>query len=126
MTSKPTDTKSKLIATATELIWRNSYHAVSVDGICAEAGVKKGSFYHFFPSKSDLALATIDAGLEHIKADYDDIFSPARPASERFDRLVDHLIEMQQEKLALHGYVCGCPLATLGSELAPEDGAFAM
>ena len=28
--------------------------------MCRRAGVNKGSFYHFFPSKQDLALAVID------------------------------------------------------------------
>lgn len=52
----PTNTKTKLIETATDLIWRDSYGSVSVDDICAQTGVKKGSFYHYFPSKAHLAL----------------------------------------------------------------------
>ena len=43
-----TDTRERLLKTASDLIWSNSYHATGVDRICAESGVKKGSFYHFF------------------------------------------------------------------------------
>ncbi len=39
---------------------QNAYHAVSVDEICTRANVKKGSFYHFFDSKMNLALQTMD------------------------------------------------------------------
>ena len=43
-----------------ELIWEQSYGSVSVDVICERAGARKGSFYHFFPSKSDLAAVAIE------------------------------------------------------------------
>ena len=39
---------------------RRGYQAVSVNPICAETGVLKGSFYHYFPSKRVLAIAVID------------------------------------------------------------------
>jgi TetR/AcrR family transcriptional repressor of nem operon len=41
---------------AMDLIWTNSYGSTSVDAICEKAGAKKGSFYHFFKSKSQLAV----------------------------------------------------------------------
>jgi Bacterial regulatory proteins, tetR family len=50
-----TDKRQALIDAAFELIWTNSYGAVSVDDICRAAGARKGSFYHFFRSKVDLA-----------------------------------------------------------------------
>jgi len=41
------DAKDRMLEAAIKLVWRNSYGAVSVEDICSEAGVKKGSFYHF-------------------------------------------------------------------------------
>jgi AcrR family transcriptional regulator len=38
-----------------DLIWENSNGATSVDAICQRAVVRKGSFYYFFKSKSQLA-----------------------------------------------------------------------
>jgi len=116
-----TDTKQKLIETATDLIWSESYNAVSVDDICKKAGVKKGSFYHFFPSKAHLALETMDSCMQDTKAHYDDIFSSTRPPLERFTRMVGYVIEQQKEISAQLGHVCGCPFATLGSELAAQE-----
>ncbi len=121
MARAPTDTRAKLIETATELIWSESYNAVSVDEICKKAGVQKGSFYHFFPSKAHLALATMDSCMQETKAKYDDIFSAARPPMERFTLMAQHIIDQQKEISAQLGHVCGCPFATLGSELAVKD-----
>ncbi len=115
------DTKERLIATATELIWLNSYGSVSVDEICTKAGVKKGSFYHFFPSKADLALGAMDACYEAITPELNDIFSPGRPPLERFTLLAEHIYTKQEATREQYGHVCGCPFATLGSELAALD-----
>ncbi len=114
-------TREKLIQTATELIWRNSYNAVSVDQICASAGVNKGSFYHYFPSKADLALVTMDSAMNALVEQYEDLFSSQRPPHERFTLMVEHIYQQQLERLETVGHVCGCPFATLGSELAPQD-----
>lgn len=115
------DTRERLIETATELIWRDSYNAVSVDDICTKAGVKKGSFYHYFPSKIDLANATMSSCTMVMKQHYDDMFSPVRPPLERLDLMVDFVIKSQKEVNEKYGHVCGCPFLTLGSELAAQD-----
>ena len=117
----PTNTKQKLIDTAKELIWSESYNAVSVDDICKESDVKKGSFYHYFPSKAHLALETMDSCMEETKQAYDDIFSPTRPPLERFALMARYVIDQQKEISKELGHVCGCPFATLGSELAAQD-----
>ncbi len=40
---------------------RQGYRNLSVDDVCAEAGLSKGSFYTYFDSKHDLLLALLDA-----------------------------------------------------------------
>lgn len=112
------ETKQVLIDTARALIWMNSYGAVSVEDICQVAKVKKGSFYHFFPSKLDLALAAMDETFREIKPMFDDIFSPSRPPLERFERLVALIIEKQAETLERFGRVCGCSDTSLSCEMA--------
>ena len=112
------DTKQTLIDTALGLIWMNSYGSVSVDDICKAAGVKKGSFYHFFPSKVDLAIAAMEESYHELKPLYDGIFSPDSPPLRRFERMVEIVIEKQTETLQKYGRVCGCPDTSLGSEMA--------
>lgn len=115
------DTKQKLIDTALDLIWKSSFGAVSVDDICKTADVRKGSFYHFFPSKIDLVIAAMDETAKTMRPSYDDVFSASRNPVERFERYADMMIAKQEEAKAEYGHVCGCPLASLGSELAGQD-----
>ncbi len=115
------DTKQKLIDTAIELIWRNSYSSISVDEICNKAGVQKGSFYHFFPSKADLALKTMESCQQEAIVHYDDIFSPKRHPIERLELIVDYISAIQEEKQQELGHVCGCPMMSLGAELAGKE-----
>jgi len=115
------DTKQLLIDTASELIWKSSYGSVSVDDICKAANVKKGSFYHFFPSKVDLAIAAMEEFYQSKKMAYDSIFSPQTPALQRFEQLADFLYNMQEVAASKHGQVCGCPHASLSSEMAGQE-----
>lgn len=51
--------KSKLLEAALSLILVKGYHGTTVDEICSEAGVTKGSFFHYFKSKEDIGKAAI-------------------------------------------------------------------
>ncbi len=121
MIAKKTDTKKKLIAAAMDLIWRESYGSVSVDDICRTADVRKGSFYHYFPSKVDLALEVMEESYTQMKPDLDTIFSPESAPLERFDRLADFVYESQLKVADKYQQVCGCPCASLGSEMAGQE-----
>lgn len=54
------ESREKLLAAATHLIRSRGYTATRVDDICAAAGLSKGSFFHHFRSKEDLALAAAE------------------------------------------------------------------
>src|ERR1700761_5801040 len=94
------NTKERLTDAAMDLIWENSYASTSVDAICERAEVKKGSFYYFFKSKSELAVAALEADWQKKKVEMDGIFSPAVPPLERLERYFDmvcgHLTERQK------------------------------
>jgi TetR/AcrR family transcriptional repressor of nem operon len=49
--------KTRLLEAALLTIRSHGYAATTIDDICAAAGVTKGSFFHHFKSKEDLALA---------------------------------------------------------------------
>lgn len=121
MKSPGCDTRQKLLHTAAELIWENSYGAVSVDDICARADVRKGSFYHFFPSKSDLAVAAYEEHWQRSQAGMDGVFSPQVPPLDRLERYLDGLIAGQRQVQAKTGKVLGCPYCSLGSEQSTLD-----
>ena len=115
------DTRQRLLDTAIDLIWEQSYGAVSVDVICERAGAKKGSFYHFFPSKSDLTVAAIEEHWEKLRPDLDRTFSPQTPPLERLSGYCDLVHERQRQKKQKFGRVCGCAFTSLASELSTQD-----
>lgn len=120
---RPNDTRERLLCTAADLIWRSSYHATGVDRICEVAGVKKGSFYHFFASKEDLAIAALTAQSEQYRPRLNEIFSATRPPLERLREYAREVVARQVEKQAETECVCGCPLLALGSELGTQSSA---
>jgi TetR/AcrR family transcriptional regulator, transcriptional repressor for nem operon len=60
MEAAPTNSRSKLLDAALQVIRTKGYVATTVDDICAAAGVTKGSFFHHFKSKEELALAAVE------------------------------------------------------------------
>src|SRR5260221_7726039 len=115
------NTKERLTDAALDLIWENSYGGTSVDAICERADVRKGSFYYFFKSKSELAAAALEADWKKRKADMDSIFSPSLPPMERLERYFDFVHDRLAELQKKCGAVLGCPLFTLGSEVSTQD-----
>ncbi|HEY4380998.1 MAG TPA: TetR/AcrR family transcriptional regulator [Acidobacteriaceae bacterium] len=55
----PPPSKTRLLDAALHVIRAKGYAATTVDDICHQAGVTKGSFFHHFKSKDDLALAAV-------------------------------------------------------------------
>jgi TetR/AcrR family transcriptional repressor of nem operon len=115
------DTKKKLLDTAMEMIWESSYGSVSVDDICTRAGVKKGSFYHAFKSKSDLAVAAFERHWEIKRPLLDSIFSSQVPPLERIEKYCQIIIDDQLEKYRSFGKMLGCPFCSVGCELSTQD-----
>jgi TetR/AcrR family transcriptional regulator, transcriptional repressor for nem operon len=115
------DARDRLLATAARLIHERGYTAVSVSDICVEAGLKKGSFYHFFPSKHALVLATLDRFGEYQETRMQLAIESGVSAREQ---LVGMLTGMYHGFLAAqrtYGSANGCPLGNLAQEMAHRD-----
>ena len=54
------NSRSKLLDAALQVIRTRGYTATTIDDICASASLTKGSFFHHFKSKQDLALAAVE------------------------------------------------------------------
>jgi TetR/AcrR family transcriptional repressor of nem operon len=119
--AKPGVTKDKLLQVAFDLIWDSSYGSVSVGDICDRAGVNKGSFYHFFESKTDLAVEAYQEHWKEKQPILDRLFSPQTPPLERIQNWCQFLYDSQKEKAEQYGHVCGCPYISIGAELATQD-----
>ena len=115
------DMKERLTDAAMDLIWENSYGSTSVDAICDRAGAKKGSFYYFFKSKSELAAAALEADWNKKRAEMDAIFSPTIPPLERLERYFDFVHDRLAAMQKKCGSILGCPFMSVGSEVSTQD-----
>ncbi len=118
---RTSDAKEKLLDVAFQLIWDSSYGSVSVDQICERAKVNKGSFYHFYGTKADLAVAAYEDHWRQKQPNMDRIFSAQVPPLERISGWCNYVYEGQKLKAAEFGRVCGCPYGSIGSEIATQD-----
>ena len=115
------DAKQRLMDAVMALIWESSYGSTTIDAICEKAKVKKGSFYYFFDSKSDLASTALEADWLTQKPELDSIFSPTALPLSRLQRFFEMVYQKQSELKLARGRVLGCPLITLGSEISTQD-----
>lgn len=117
------DARDRLLASAAKLIRERGYAAVSVADICNEADLKKGSFYHFFPSKRDLVLATIDEFEARHQAGIRDALAHGGTVAELLTRMFDVIADGMCTSAAADGCVRGCPMANLALEISDRDEA---
>lgn len=59
-TKNAPETRTKLLDAALHVMRLKGYAATTVDDICRAAGVTKGSFFHHFKGKEDLAIAATE------------------------------------------------------------------
>jgi TetR/AcrR family transcriptional repressor of nem operon len=115
-------TKQRLLDTAQELFYARSYADVGVQEICQKAGVKKGSFYHFFPSKRDLTVAMLDESWSTFRQTMlVTAFARDVPPLQRIERLLVFLYQHQKSSKEHTGRVLGCPYGNLAGEMSTQD-----
>lgn len=54
------DTRDRILVAGAELVIEKGFNGVGLTEILQRAGVPKGSFYHYFPSKEDFGVALIE------------------------------------------------------------------
>ncbi len=111
------------MATAAQLFRERGYTAVSVADICDAAGLKKGSFYHFYASKLDLVLEAID---EYAKG-YAELarqgMREGMTAPMQLRAMFAALQGSVAQRCAQDGRARGCPIGNLGLEMADREEA---
>ncbi|MET0068095.1 MAG: TetR/AcrR family transcriptional regulator [Candidatus Thiodiazotropha sp.] len=122
MQQQALDTRSRILSTARELFHGRSYADVGIKEICEIAQVQKGSFYHFFPSKQDLAMAVIDDMADDWAHGFvAEAFDRDLPPLERLDYLVDAAYYWQKAAKDLEGRMPGCLFGNLALEISTRD-----
>ncbi len=104
------DTRQRLIDITFEEIFTNGYQGASLSIILGKAGINKGSMYHFFKNKKEMALATVEEKLSDLVPDVEVPY---------LTNLFGSLREMGEMDLSR-----GCPFANLVQEMSNIDDDF--
>jgi TetR/AcrR family transcriptional regulator, transcriptional repressor for nem operon len=101
-------TKRKLLDAAMKLMVRKGFKATTVDEICSEAGLTKGSFFHYFKDKEDLAKVAAKHYYEFQQwmfdgADFRSIADPLERVYGRLDFIASYARNPQMPKSCLIG-----------------------
>jgi TetR/AcrR family transcriptional repressor of nem operon len=106
--------KEKLVRAARNLMLAQGYPVTSVDDIIEAAGVSKGSFYHYFDSKEELALTAMHEFLGDGAALMMD--GPFRDIADPRKRAIGFLKHVESAATRLWDH--GCLLVMFSVELA--------
>ena len=118
---RPSNAQARLLDAAMALMAARGSTAVGVQELCQQAGVKKGSFFHFFPSKRTLILAVLDAWGHHLQALWDQAMTADCPPLERLTRLFELTSATHHARRDAGGQMHGCPIGHLALELSRQD-----
>lgn len=114
-------TRDKLIEIGADLITEQGFNATGINAVLSRAGVPKGSFYHYFPSKEAFGLAVIDAFAEQYDIRLAAIFDKAEASPlEQLRRY----FEVGKEDMLSCDHARGCLIGNLGQELSARSEVF--
>jgi len=112
---KLTHNKDDIVQVGLELVLSRGFNATGVEAILKQANIPKGSFYNFFSSKEEFALAIIDKFVaDRVELLYPIFSDESLPPLERVRRSFEILIE------SFEGNDCfkGCLLGNLSLEMS--------
>ena len=111
-------TKKKIINTAEKLLWNQGYEGASLNNVVKKAGLSKGAFFHYYPSKKAIAAEVLDSyARAHILGPLEKHLSASPdPKTALFAWLEESFGAYSQ-----WNYKGGCMLGNFALELADKD-----
>jgi len=113
-------TRERLLDQGLELLLTQGFGATGVAEVTAAAGVPKGSFYNYFPSKEEFALAVLDRYQDAACAEMARQFAGDGSPLTRLRRWV----AAGRERMTDASFQVGCLAGRLAQEVAGEQPAF--
>ncbi len=110
-----TDTRQHILATGRALVAQHGYTGVGLSELLTQAGVPKGSFYHFFKSKEAFGCALLDSFVESYAADLTTTL--AAPELSGRDRLMTYFGRWRTNQTG-DAYEARCLVVKLSAEVA--------
>jgi TetR/AcrR family transcriptional regulator, lmrAB and yxaGH operons repressor len=117
MPKPKTDSRDRLIETASRLFQRQGYQGTGLSQIVEESGAPRGSVYFLFPGgKEELAIQAIEQSAAFVRKQIEIVASNSRSVEEWIRSLASHFIH----DLEGSNYVQGCPVSTVALESGPD------
>lgn len=113
LTKKGQATRARIVAAAAKLMHERGVAGTSVEDVQQEAGVSSSQLYHYFKEKRELVLAVILFQNEQVLGAQEPLLSHL-DSMEALQAWRDALVQYQTGI----GFQGGCPIGSLGSELA--------
>jgi TetR/AcrR family transcriptional regulator, transcriptional repressor for nem operon len=107
------ESRTKLMEAAFSVVREKGYASTTVDDICHEAGVTKGSFFHHFKSKDELAVSAVEHWNETTGALF--ASAPYHRAKDPLDRVLGY-VDFRAQILSREVPDFTCFLGTLVQE----------
>jgi TetR/AcrR family transcriptional repressor of nem operon len=115
-TAELPETKRKLVDAGVKLMRAHGFNATTVDDICAEAGVTKGGFFHYFKSKQEIAKAAVARFQEGKIRDFQN--APFRKLADPLDRVFGRLEFAKEAAGGQERLTKGCLIGMFAQELS--------
>jgi len=87
-------TKKKIIDSAIECFSKYGYDGTSVEMICKSAGVSKGSFFYYFPTKHSLFLEILNFWLKDVDEVMENVSNSQEDTPSKFLSLATVLLDI--------------------------------
>ncbi|MER6083827.1 TetR/AcrR family transcriptional regulator [Streptomyces sp. NPDC001833] len=113
--TRTTDTRRVILDTAQRIMARRGYSAVGINEVLAEAGVPKGSFYHYFASKDAFGEAILKSYFADYLTDMDGVL--AHSGQSAAERLMAYW-QQWRETQSIEECQGKCLAVKLGAEVA--------
>ncbi len=115
------DTKAVLIRSGLEVLTERGYSAIGIDEILRRVGVPKGSFYHYFNSKSAFGAELIESYANFMNHRLDKfLLDESLSPIERLTAFTNSSID----GMARYGFKKGCLVGNLGQEVGALPESF--
>ena len=115
--------REKILQAARLLFWERGYEGVSMEDLCSAAGVNKGTLYHFYSNKEEIALSAVHSNAELTLGVIQDERLKKMSGLNAILYYFDFTVAMSRERFEESGLVPGCPFGTLGAELGGRNDA---
>ncbi|MDX8389566.1 MAG: TetR/AcrR family transcriptional regulator [Mariprofundaceae bacterium] len=115
------DSRTRIINTAAELFYLQGFQSVGLQKICTHANVSKSSFYHFFTSKDEVAIAVVETRWVKAQEDFAQLLVGTLSPLQKIHAIFDNIFSQTESICNEWGGVYGCPFGNLASELSNSN-----